>query len=171
MSATLINLGKPTAYFPCSFSNDASFGEKSAPELRKLYGHRFDKLHIRNLKNNRDFSAMSMRSFPQDVREIWSGAFWEIREWLGQETADMLLFSAWVALRSSEALNDPSTHFAHKLLETAQSLPGGIQTDHIRVVLERHGLQFCIQDDGHSRAAVGGWGQVWNDAWCSRRRS
>jgi hypothetical protein len=129
-------------HFPCSFSNDASFGEKSAPELRKLYGHRFDKPYIRNLKNNRNFSAMSMRSSPQDVGEIWSGAFWEIRELLGQETADTLLFSTWVALRSSDTLNDPSSHFAHTLLETAQSLQGGTQTDHIRVVLERRGLQF-----------------------------
>jgi hypothetical protein len=130
-------------YFPCSFSNDALFGEKSTLVFQKLYGKQFDKPYIRNLENSRKFSEMSQGSFPQIVGEIWGGAFWEMRGLLGQDAADKLLFTAWVALRPSDTLNDPAASFVNKLLETAQSLPGGgTQPGQIRLVFERRGLRF-----------------------------
>lgn len=132
-------------YFPCSFNNDAIFGEKSAPEFRRLSGGRFDKPYVRNLENNRSFGEITTRLPHQDAGdagEVWGGAFWEMRGLLKRERADKLLFSTWVALQPSDTLNNPASSFVGKLLEASRALEGGAHTEQIRGVFGRRGLKL-----------------------------
>jgi hypothetical protein len=129
-------------YFPCSFANNPLMGEKIAPFLHKLYGKAFDKPYIRNLENIRNFREVSPGSYPQDVGEIWGGAFWELRKLLGQEAADKLLFSTWVATGEISDSSNLEANFLNQLLEKAQSLEGGKYVGQIRSVFERRGAKF-----------------------------
>jgi hypothetical protein len=84
-------------YFPCSFNNDPIFGRVSATTHK-------EPLLAYNLSNNRKFSELDPNdnfSASLDGPAIWGGAFWEIRQALGQDTTDRLLFSSWISLLSS----------------------------------------------------------------------
>ena len=49
--------------------------------------------------------------------EIWGGAFWELRQRLGQSTTDKLLFAAWFAIGADDVKADRGASFVRKLLE------------------------------------------------------
>lgn len=57
------------------------------------------KLYVRNLKN--DIPYQEERS-AHEKGEVWGAAFWEIRERLGQATADRTLTRAWLDPASNE---------------------------------------------------------------------
>lgn len=128
-------------YFPCSFNNDPQFGEKSFHLFQKYPGFE-GKAAIRNLSNDRKFNEASANPELHHVGEIWGGAFWELRQQLGQSTADKLLFSTWAALRFSDTPGNFNVSFVKKLLETAQSLEGGEQGGDIRAIFKRRGLKL-----------------------------
>jgi hypothetical protein len=128
-------------YFPCSFNNDPLFGERSIHLFRKYPGFE-DKPAIRNLRNDRTFDEAATNPEHHNVGEIWGGAFWELREQLGQAVADKLLFSTWVALRSSDINGDFNVIFLKKLLETAQSLGGAADDRDIRAIFKRRALKL-----------------------------
>ncbi len=127
-------------YFPCSFNNDPLFGERSVHLFRKHPDVR-DKPAIRNLRNDRTFGEASTNPEYHNVGEIWGGAFWELRERLGQAVADKLLFSTWGALESSNATDDFNVTFLKKLLETAQASEGAAAGRDIRAIFKRRGLK------------------------------
>lgn len=124
-------------YFPCSFSDDPLMAEKLARKLNRPY--------IRNLKNNRQFTELTQlrpERMYHDGAEIWGGAFWEIREALGQSIADKLLFSTWTSMQPSDFRGNIATNFVDKLLKMAQSSPDGDVSGRIRSVFERRGFKF-----------------------------
>jgi len=129
-------------YFLGSFSNDPLIAEEYAQLL--VEQGILDKPYIRNLENDREFSEVSYPlSFgdEQNVGEIWGGAFWELRERIGEATADNLLFSAWRALESSDNTDELPENFISRLLEIDESLEGA-NADQIREVFEGRGLDF-----------------------------
>jgi hypothetical protein len=128
-------------YFACSFNNDPRFGEQSIHLFRRYPGFE-GKTAIRNLSNERTFDEISTNPESHDVGEIWGGAFWELRERLGQAAADKLLFSTWVALRSSDTHGDFNAIFVKKLQETSQSPGGGGHGRDIRAIFKRRGLKL-----------------------------
>ncbi|MDN0075101.1 zinc ribbon domain-containing protein [Crenobacter sp. SG2303] len=93
-------------YFPCSFNNNPRFAQINAAATWNLSKHR----SFNELRAGIGF-AMA------DGAEIWGGAFWEMRELLGQATADKLLFDAWFRLRAEEVGNDRGAAFVRQLLE------------------------------------------------------
>lgn len=122
-------------YFPCSFNDDPVLGEIAAPVVFKVQ-------YIRNLQNERKFSEVSPDTSYQHVGEIWGGAFWQIRQLLGQAKADKLLFLAWISLRPGEAGGDIFQDFVKVVLEKDRSLEDGKHADQIRSIFEQRGLNL-----------------------------
>jgi hypothetical protein len=131
-------------YFPCSFSNDPFFGEGSISFLRKQMPNeeRFKKPYIRNLDNKRNFNELSSNTNPVDTGEIWGGAFWNIRQQLGQDLADKLFFSAWSSLTQTNIHGDFAINFVKRLMEIDQKLEGGKHVNEIKAIFEQRGLNF-----------------------------
>lgn len=118
-----------TDYFICSFTNNPIVGEQFAKKT-------FNKPYLRKLDQNRSFSEISNTTEPHDASEVWGGAFWEIRQTLGQEETDKLLYSTWLAL---SPFSRPEA-LVKKMLEVNQSLQGGRHSDQIRAIFVRRGL-------------------------------
>jgi len=70
-----------------------------------------------------------------DGTEIWGSAFWEVRQLLGSEVTDRLLFDAWFKLRPTDVLKDRGASFVRLVLESAQP-----NAPKIREIFERRGL-------------------------------
>jgi hypothetical protein len=128
-------------YFACSFNDDPLFGEKSIHLFRQHPDYR-GKAAIRNMKNDRTFDEAAINPELHNVGEIWSGAFWEMRERLGQDVADRLLFTTWKAMASAEPHGDFGLAYAKKLLETAESSHGEQQSQLIRTIFKRRRLKL-----------------------------
>jgi hypothetical protein len=81
-------------YLVCSFKNSPGFG---AGVLRfgKLPGP-----FLWNLDNRLSFRE-APDSSPEDLGEIWGGAFWELRQFFGAGVFDQLLVQAWRATRDN----------------------------------------------------------------------
>jgi hypothetical protein len=127
-------------YFPCSFNNDPLLGKKIVNLYRRRPEYK-DKPALRNLKNDRTFDEVVADSTLHNVGEIWGGAFWELRERLGQTVADRLLFSTWVASRSLNTHDDFGVAFVKALLKTDQSLGDGKHGRDIQEIFMRRGLK------------------------------
>ncbi len=124
-------------YFTCSFTGDPLLGEISARKNGRQ--------SIRNLKNNRRFSEVSVATSPTyiwDVCEIWGGVFWNIRQELGKDDADKLIYTTWSGLKSTKALGNFGESFAKALLETANSSMNREQVLKIQTVFKLHLLSF-----------------------------
>lgn len=119
-----------TDYFICSFTNNPIVGEQFAKKT-------FNKPYLRKLDKNRSFSEISNTTEAHDAAEVWGGAFWEIRQTLGQEETDKLLYSTWLAL---SPFSRPEA-LVKKMLEVNQSLQGGRHSDQIRAIFVRRGLR------------------------------
>lgn len=107
-------------YFACSFLGDPKVGESSAKVL--MADKEIDKPYLRNLDNERKFSAIRSHQVPQDAGEVWGGAFWDIRKALGPKIADRLLASTVIAMSSSKKEPSFETIFVRKLVDDAGQL-------------------------------------------------
>jgi hypothetical protein len=109
-------------YLPCSFKGDPHFGALSAHVFNEMSPGRHLP-YIRNLDNSRrvDKEEKEAPFFPQDIGEIWGGAFWELRELLEQDVTDRGLLDAWKALDSSGPMSNIPTLFVDKLIEVLPS--------------------------------------------------
>ncbi len=124
------------SYFPCSFKNSSIFGDVSAGAHQEYKAW--------DLSNDRKFAELqpsSHHSAEVDGREIWGGAFWEVRHLLGREPADKLLFSAWTSVQPSFDLRtNPSSMFAKKIIEMVRSIEGGQRVNEVQAVFARRGM-------------------------------
>jgi hypothetical protein len=118
-------------YFACSFTKKPVLGEGATFRDSK-------KPYIRNLDNKLSFSTIGPQTSIYDAAEIWGGAFWEIRQIVGQAITDKLLFSTWMSMRPSNVRSD----YAKKILEADQTLEDGKHIDTIRSVFSRRGLNL-----------------------------
>jgi hypothetical protein len=91
-------------YLPCSFIGDPNPARSvSSWDLTKK----------RQFAEIRSDAASALT----DGTEIWGGAFWELRQRLGQSTTDKLLFEAWFAISPDYAKTDRGASFVRKVLE------------------------------------------------------
>ena len=121
------------AYFTCSFKDNPRLAEKTAS---------LSKLQI-NLNNHRNFSDIKPGPYSAqtDGKEVWGGAFWELRGLIGQAVTDNLLFRAWFALRAEDVHRDLGVSFLEKLLDLARSVEQGKYAEQIRQVFSERGLK------------------------------
>ena len=135
------------SYFSCSFSGDPSFGENSVIALSKREGEKniqefLVKGAIHNLKNDRKFS--DLKKNPSDLSyipaEVWGGVFWDLRELLGQNYTDKLVFQTWQSLQLKDLRGELPEYFYERLLEVNKSLGGENHFKAIRKTFQRHGL-------------------------------
>ena len=90
-------------YFPCSFvNNPRPATTASSWDLTKK--RQFNEIQP-------DFSSALITG-----TEIWGGAFWEMRNTLGQELADRLLFETWYKLQPEEVRSNRGASFVRKLM-------------------------------------------------------
>jgi Spy/CpxP family protein refolding chaperone len=134
-------------YFTCSFTGDPLVGEKSIHKFQKAFGKdRFPNDFMRNLKNDRSFkeaySSDPKTSEVHSVGEIWGGAFWEIRELLGQDLADKLLFATWKSLSPSDLSGLSEGKFVKRLLKQYEPLEDGNQRERLEEIFRRRDLEF-----------------------------
>jgi hypothetical protein len=101
-------------YLPCSFIGDPNPAKKVSP---------WDLTRKRQLAEMKSDIPSAMR----DGTEIWGGAFWELRQRLGQSTTDKLLFAAWFAISADDVKADRGASFVRKLLELGKPHEGDIR--------------------------------------------
>jgi hypothetical protein len=130
-------------YFPCSFSDDPLFGEKSVHIFQNIPEF-VDKKAIRNMENDLKFSQAAINPESHHVGEIWSGAFWEIRRRLGKNEADKLLFSTWMAMLPLNDRGNFNSDFISKLVHGARSLEDGDRSAEIAAVFKRREFPIVI---------------------------
>jgi subtilisin-like proprotein convertase family protein len=116
-------------YFTCSFTDDPILGEKVTMTTPKGYPRtiRNDSTYtfLEPLPESSDSIAVSQWRIYEEAG-IWGGAFWDIRELVGQERADRLLALAWktamkMTMRAQVNREDYARRFTNILLELAQT--------------------------------------------------
>ena len=137
------------SYLSCSFNGDPAFGENSLAAFGRRYklntsDEFMAKGSIHNLKNDRKFADLEQH--PDDTSyvpaEVWGGAFWDLRERLGQGYTDRLLFQTWRSLRGGEAKGDLPKYFYERLAAANNASGEGDRLEQIREVFRRRGLSL-----------------------------
>jgi hypothetical protein len=134
-------------YFTCSFTGNPLVGEKSVHLFQKAHGKdKFPNNFLRNLKNNRSFNEIDpkdpLTTEVHSVGEIWGGAFWEVRELLGQALADKLLFATWKAMVAADFQGKSGTKFVKRLLEQHEQFEDGSKGKQIAAIFKRRDLDL-----------------------------
>jgi hypothetical protein len=123
-------------YFPCSYRDSPLFGERIIEVYRDLPEYK-NKRALRRMDNDRKFNEAVDASDYHDVGEIWSGAFWEIRDRLRPSAADKLLYSTFMELQPFNGGGSFGASFVKTLIEAARSLPDGDRGDDIAAIFKR----------------------------------
>ena len=127
-------------YLPCSFKGDPNYGETQ----------------FLNIKNRLRFDEQGddPKPLPEYEREVWSGAFWELREGLGTDAqgnylADVLLLRTAMDLSRTVmdlscpiAGTDARVDFLRQLLEQEHRVTSRRFASRIRDVFRGRGLEL-----------------------------
>ena len=121
------------AYFPCSFKGNPHFAP-SVPHSEYW-----------NLKNDTKITDLDLANPYAKFGEaipIWGGVFWELRDTIGQETADKILLKTWVALASRDDLarEQVASQFASVLLDIDTKEEAGQNSAQIKRILTNRGF-------------------------------
>ena len=95
-------------YLPCSYIGDPNPAKDTSSW---------------DLTKKRQFAEMKsdLGSAMMDGTEIWGGAFWELRQKLGQATTDKLLFAAWFSISNETIKTDHGASFIRKIVELGKA--------------------------------------------------
>lgn len=124
-------------YFPCSFANRPTLASFTAA-VRKLKTP-----FVRNLENNRPFTLIGSIHNNEEALlagEIWGGAFWEVRNLIGQHLADQILAVAWRSMPRPTSMQDAHSKFIETLLSAAKSSASDGEQKKLRAALYRRGF-------------------------------
>ena len=114
-------------YFGCSFTDDAQIGEWATA--------RTGKPHMRDLLNEKAYPG-DMTGEPHADGEIWGGACWDIRERLGNMTADMLVYESMHYLPEFARFSDA----ALGMVEADARISGGSNGKTLREIFRKRGI-------------------------------
>lgn len=118
-------------YFPCSFNKKPVFAG-SDKDFRVELNNRKGLGKRPRTRDEVDF----------EVGAAWGGAFWELREKMGDPAAaDSLLAQSWVSWQPSDPGADLSAEFVGKMIEVDHARFGGQHENLIREVFRGRGLQ------------------------------
>jgi hypothetical protein len=130
-------------YFTCSYRNDPQVGKNYwalsghpvPPNRNPLY--LFDLRTSRKWDRSGDFTAME----PHQLGEIWGAGLWEVREKLGQQTADKLVFTTWKTFKPVKSeLNRPG-FYVDAIMAAADAIGAKTDRELIRHVFSRRNLE------------------------------
>jgi hypothetical protein len=129
-------------YFTCSYRNDPHVGKNywgltglHAPPDR-------DPRFLFNLTTSRkwsqtgDFKAME----EHQLGELWGAGLWELRDSLGQKTADQLVFTTWKRLKPVKAQMERPKFYVDAILAAADAIKAQVDHQLIRQVFVRRNL-------------------------------
>jgi tetrahydromethanopterin S-methyltransferase subunit G len=124
-------------YFVCSSKDNPAFGETTSQRLQ-LPGKNW------SLQNNRRFAELKpgWRYVMSDGAQIWGGAFWDLRQKLGQDVADRLLYRTWFALEATDVGSNDPKRFLNVLLKTDSLDAGTNHSNEIKAVFKERGLEL-----------------------------
>jgi len=127
-------------YFAASFLNNPKIGEVLAKATKS------SKPYVRHLVNERAFSELRdvrRENIPYEGAEIWGGAFWEMRDRVGQATMDSILAQAWMSRKwSADPSNYPASFLAELLTISTSKTSSDKQAAIKAVLLKR---KFPVQ--------------------------
>ena len=134
-------------YLPCSFKSSPNFGERTAEILSKTEPGSFTKPYYWTMDNRRRFDELGDHPESPDQREVWGGAFWELRQGLGKDAqgnylADVLLLRTVMSLTPPGAGTEARADFVRQLLEQEHRVTGGRFASRIRDVFRSRGLKL-----------------------------
>ncbi len=127
-------------YLAGSFDKRSDFGR----EIWEIYRKRYPEVQIpsRDLDNRRSFSEIQVgKTELHDAGNVWGGAFWELRQALGQTTTDRLLVSAWRNFDVSKSATDVRV-FPAEIIKQDNALEAGQHLQEIREIFHRRGLEM-----------------------------
>jgi hypothetical protein len=130
-------------YFPCSYQNNARFGERFVQKFASALPPEFNERGLlRDLTSKVRFDAVI--DAEQHVSgEAWGAAFWDIRSLLTQDRADELLFKAWAQPTVEDKSKDTLMiwqGFAEEITKSAGKTLGAATEGEIRKIFSRRGL-------------------------------
>jgi len=113
-------------YYPCSFNQRSKYG--IAKEISV------------NLEDGRKFNKPPLDSYSAHIEgtKTWGGAFWELRQLLGQAKADKLLSSSWISWRPSDPDN-LRADFIRQIMKVHRSEGSSERPEQVRAIFERRG--------------------------------
>jgi hypothetical protein len=115
-------------YYPCSFNERSVFGITKEISISLDDGNRFNAPPLDQYSANTEGNT------------TWGGAFWELRQLLGQAKADKLLSSAWISWRPSDPGN-LRADFMNRIIGVHKAEEGK-HPEEIRAVFQRRGLKL-----------------------------
>jgi hypothetical protein len=126
------------SYFACSFTGNPVVGGEGTEAGQANFPPE-------DLRNSRPFSQVRLdqEHVETDGSEIWGGAFWQVRQILGQQKADRLLAETWRTF-SPEEPGSTSVYgaFATDLVKRSGSADGEMDAARIPEVFKQRGLSF-----------------------------
>lgn len=127
-------------YFQSSFEDRSDFGR----EIWQVYERKSPGIVIppRNLDNHRSFAEVQIgQTEEHSSGNVWGGAFWELRQAIGQETTDKLLLATWKEVDLAKANADLKV-FPRELIKQDRILESGTHLKQIRDIFKRRGLEL-----------------------------
>jgi hypothetical protein len=128
-------------YLPCSFANRPTLARVTAI-ARKL-----PTPFVRNLDNDRPFTQQASIDTDEEARvaaEVWGGAFWDIRNRVGQQLADQILAVASRSTSRPVSMKDLPTKFIEALLSATKASASDKEERQVREVFHRR--EFPIKN-------------------------
>ncbi|HEY2356103.1 MAG TPA: hypothetical protein VGH86_01530 [Phenylobacterium sp.] len=127
-------------YLPCSFNNSPLFAVASAPVFNQIYHQQlFPNGYLRNMVNQVRLDTPASTVSQQAIGEGWGGAFWELRELIGVNPTDSLVFEAWTTAKTIADSSPASLAFARGILALVTARhPKASQR--AQAIFERRGL-------------------------------
>jgi hypothetical protein len=112
-------------YFVCSYGNDPYVGKSFYSLIGGVNGQ--NRPYLFNLKDLKTFEKDSGPDATEEhhLGEIWGGAFWEIREKLGQHKTDKLILTAWKRLDAAKIEPKNAEFFINALLDANKEPESG----------------------------------------------
>jgi hypothetical protein len=90
-----------------------------------------------DLQNTAKFGHTgACRNLACERDQPWAGAYWELREKLGRDTFDKILFASWQKLQPEQVGSGDGASFTNELMQS----DGGRNTEIIRNIFKERGL-------------------------------
>jgi hypothetical protein len=122
-------------YFVCSYRNDPYVERSSYSQLGGL-----GPPNLKDLKAFEKEDSSPLATEPHHLGMIWAGAFWELREKLGQTKTDKLILAAWKRLDPKNMDPNNTEFFINAILDANQELGVGVDPVVVREAFKRRKL-------------------------------